>query len=90
MPQIKGFSCLLNKHDYTYTDALPVLQKVHEVKWPVILCSSKTASELTVLARELRLSSAPLICENALALFGKGMVLGPNGARFVASIETQC
>lgn len=64
--------CLLNKHDYTYTDALPVLQKVHEVKWPVILCSSKTASELTVLARELRLSSAPLICENGARILWQG------------------
>ena len=64
--------CLLNKHDYKYTDALPILQRIQEVKWPVILCSSKTASELTVLARELRLSSAPLICENGARIIWQG------------------
>ena len=56
--------CLLNKHDYDYRPVLPVLKRLKEESFPVVLSSSKTASELQLLADELCLEMGPLICEN--------------------------
>ncbi|MFK7817451.1 MAG: HAD-IIB family hydrolase, partial [Planctomycetaceae bacterium] len=56
--------CLLNKHDYDFTPALPVLARCARGNVPVILSSSKTEPEMTQLADELGLSASHLICEN--------------------------
>lgn len=64
--------CLVNKHDYSYTAALPALRRLHSLSVPVILCSSKTASELRRLAQELPLCEAPLICENGARILWQG------------------
>jgi mannosyl-3-phosphoglycerate phosphatase len=56
--------CLLNKKDYDYRPALPVLDRLKSLQIPVILASSKTATELLELSTELQLNVAPLICEN--------------------------
>ncbi|TWT57869.1 Glucosyl-3-phosphoglycerate/mannosyl-3-phosphoglycerate phosphatase [Thalassoglobus neptunius] len=55
--------CLLNKSDYSYQDALPALERLNEVNIPVVLCSSKTESEMRPLAIELELKT-PITCEN--------------------------
>lgn len=56
--------CLLNKSDYDFRPAVPALDRLGRLGIPVILSSSKTGSELQALANELRLKTAPLICEN--------------------------
>ena len=56
--------CLLNKADYRYDDALPVLQRLSVAQIPVVLCSSKTRSEMSALQEELSLSGSPMTCEN--------------------------
>lgn len=64
--------CLLNKTDYDYAPAKPVLERLKALGVPVILASSKTAPELSVLSAELSLQPAPLICENG------GQIVWPN------------
>ena len=56
--------CLLNKADYRYDEALPVLKRLAAAQIPVVLCSSKTRSEMTDLQAELSLSGIPMTCEN--------------------------
>ena len=56
--------CLLNKTDYDYSPALPMLKRFREAQVPVILCSSKTQAEMRSLAVELELAPAPMTCEN--------------------------
>jgi mannosyl-3-phosphoglycerate phosphatase len=56
--------CLLNKHDYAFAPAVPVLDRCSRAHIPVILSSSKTEAEMTPLADELGLSTHHLICEN--------------------------
>lgn len=68
--------CLLNKHDYSYADALPALQRVKTRRIPVVLASSKTASELLRLSDELELQEAPLICENGARILWRGSDFG--------------
>ncbi|MEW4486798.1 HAD-IIB family hydrolase [Thalassoglobus sp. JC818] len=55
--------CLLNKSDYSYQDALPALKRLKELHVPLVLCSSKTQSEMRPLAIELELET-PITCEN--------------------------
>jgi len=68
--------CLLNKHDYSYADALPALERAKSLGVPIILASSKTASELTRLSDELHLEQAPLICENGARILWRGSQFG--------------
>ena len=56
--------CVLNKHDYDFAPAVPVLQRAQRAKIPVVLSSSKTEAEMTVIADELGLADLPLVCEN--------------------------
>lgn len=64
--------CLLNKSDYDYTAALPAVKRLQKLNIPIILSSSKTASELTLLAEELDLCRAPLSCENGGQILWNG------------------
>lgn len=61
--------CLLNKADYDYSPAVPILAELRERGVPVVLSSSKTLAEMRVLADELELSDQPLSCENGGAVF---------------------
>ncbi|MFK7735443.1 MAG: HAD-IIB family hydrolase [Pirellulaceae bacterium] len=61
--------CLLNKHDYSFEAAIPVLSRIRELKIPLILASSKTVVEMRTLAEEMQLNDAPLICENGGAIY---------------------
>ena len=56
--------CLLNKHDYDFAPALPVLERLQRLEIPVILSSSKTEAEMRPLSVELGLDGCPLVCEN--------------------------
>lgn len=73
MPRIVIFSdldgCLLNKHDYSFAAAIPVLERIKEAQIPVILASSKTEQEMRGIGEEMALQAAPMICENGGALF---------------------
>ncbi len=69
--------CLINKHDYDHTDALPLLERIDRLGIPLIPASSKTAAELLHLADELRLNEAPLICENGATTIWRGEQFRP-------------
>ena len=56
--------CLLNKSDYDWSAAEPVLRKLSQLSIPVVLNSSKTAAEMTELATDLRIDGTPFISEN--------------------------
>lgn len=56
--------CLLNKSDYDWSAAKPVLQQLRRHSIPLVLNSSKTAAEMTELAREFQLHGMPFISEN--------------------------
>jgi mannosyl-3-phosphoglycerate phosphatase len=50
-------------HAYRWDEARPALERLQDLKVPLILNSSKTFAELQTLAVELQLKS-PLVCEN--------------------------
>ena len=64
---------LLDEEDYSFKEALPGLRALKEAGIPLVLCSSKTAAEICVLRRKLRIQD-PFIFEN-----GGGVML-PKGA----------
>lgn len=56
--------CLLNKSDYDWSAAKPVLQQLQRLNIPVVLNSSKTPAEMAELASEFQLAGLPFISEN--------------------------
>jgi mannosyl-3-phosphoglycerate phosphatase len=58
---------LLDDRSYAYDASLPAVRKLQALKIPLILCSSKTRSEMEPLWLELGLSD-PFICENGGAV----------------------
>ncbi|MEP3481069.1 MAG: HAD-IIB family hydrolase [Fuerstiella sp.] len=56
--------CLLNKSDYDWSAAKPVLQELRRLNIPVVMNSSKTPAEMGELAREFQLDGLPFISEN--------------------------
>lgn len=56
--------CLLNKADYDWSAAKPVLQQLQRLSIPVVLNSSKTPAEMSQLASEFQLDGLPFISEN--------------------------
>ncbi len=73
MPPIAIFSdldgCLLNKTDYRFDAAIPLLVRIRNLDIPLVLASSKTESEMRRIAKEMHLADAPLICENGGVVF---------------------
>lgn len=59
---------LLDHHDYSFSDAVPMLDRLREQGIPVIPTSSKTRSEIEILRQELK-SQHPFIVENGAAVF---------------------
>lgn len=55
---------LLDHHSYSWQAAQPWLERLRQHQVPVVLCSSKTASEITLLQHQLGLSGQPFIAEN--------------------------
>jgi mannosyl-3-phosphoglycerate phosphatase len=56
--------CLLNKHDYDWSAAATTLEKLRQLRVPVVMNSSKTVPEMCQLAEELGLADAPFVSEN--------------------------
>lgn len=59
---------LLNQETYSYEASLPAVQRLLSLEIPLILCSSKTFSEIVVLWQELGLKD-PFIPENGGAIY---------------------
>ena len=56
--------CLLDKSNYDWSAAAPVLRRLGKLSIPVVLNSSKTSAEMSVLASDLQLEGLPFIAEN--------------------------
>ncbi|HXV80626.1 MAG TPA: HAD-IIB family hydrolase [Candidatus Binatia bacterium] len=59
---------LLDEQSYRYDASLPAVRKLQAAGIPLVLCSSKTGSEMELLWRELELRD-PFICENGGAIW---------------------
>lgn len=59
---------LLDHDSYDYAAARPCIEHLDELGWPLVLSSSKTASEMKAL-REALGNSAPFVVENGSAIF---------------------
>lgn len=55
---------LIDHHSYQWAPAAPALERLRDLGVPVILASSKTASEISALRSELELPAFPAIVEN--------------------------
>ena len=60
----------LMDHSYDLTPAKETIEKLQKLSIPVILCTSKTASEVKVIRKELNLTD-PYIVENGAAIYGE-------------------
>jgi len=60
----------LMDHSYDLTPARETIKKLQQLSVPVILCTSKTASEVKVIRKELNLID-PYIVENGAAIYGE-------------------
>lgn len=59
---------LLDTHTLEWQPAAPWLMRLREAQVPVILCSSKTAAEMTQIQKTLELEGLPLIAENGAVI----------------------
>ncbi|MCP4175354.1 MAG: HAD-IIB family hydrolase [Fuerstiella sp.] len=75
--------CLLNKVDYDWSAAEPVLRRLEQLSVPVVLSSSKTVAEMSELRRELCLPEAPFISENGGVIQWSKWLLSSNEASSV-------
>jgi len=62
----------LMDHSYDLSPAKATIKKLQELSIPVILCTSKTASEVKVIRKELNLTD-PYIVENGAAIYGESL-----------------
>ena len=62
----------LMDHSYDLTPAKETIKKLKKLSIPVILCTSKTASEVKVIRKELNLTD-PYIVENGAAIYGESL-----------------
>jgi len=62
----------LMDHSYDLTPAKDTIKLLQEISIPVILCTSKTASEVKVIRNELNLTD-PYIVENGAAIYGESL-----------------
>lgn len=63
---------LLDHSSYDYAPAQPTLERLLRQQIPLVLASSKTASEMVPLRRKLRFEHCPLICENGAGVVAAG------------------
>jgi len=73
---------LLDFHTLDWQPAAPWLEKLMDEQVPVILCSSKTASEMDDIQQELGLGGLPYIAENGAVI--QPDVRWENAARFIS------
>ncbi len=62
----------LMDHSYDLTPAKETIKTLQKLSIPVILCTSKTASEVKVIRKELDLTD-PYIVENGAAIYGESL-----------------
>ena len=62
----------LMDHSYDLTPAIETIKLLQELSIPVILCTSKTASEVKVIRKQLNLTD-PYIVENGAAIYGESL-----------------
>ena len=62
----------LMDHSYDLSPARETIKKLQKLFIPVILCTSKTASEVKVIRNELNLTD-PYIVENGAAIYGESL-----------------
>jgi len=62
----------LMDHSYDLTPAKETIKTLQRLSIPVILCTSKTASEVKVIRKELNLTD-PYIVENGAAIYGESL-----------------
>ena len=62
----------LMDHSYDLTPAKETIKKLQKLAIPVILCTSKTASEVKVIRKDLNLTD-PYIVENGAAIYGESL-----------------
>jgi len=62
----------LMDHSYDLTPAKETIKILQKLSIPVILCTSKTASEVKVIRKELNLTD-PYIVENGAAIYGESL-----------------
>ena len=62
----------LMDHSYDLTPAKETIEILKKLSIPVILCTSKTASEVRVIRKELNLTD-PYIVENGAAIYGESL-----------------
>ncbi len=62
----------LMDHSYDLTPAKETIKTLQKLSIPVILCTSKTASEVKVIRKELNLTD-PFIVENGAAIYGDSL-----------------
>ncbi len=62
----------LMDHSYDLTPAKKTIKWLQELKIPVILCTSKTASEVEIIRKDLNLND-PYIVENGAAIYGENI-----------------
>ena len=62
----------LMDHSYNLTPAKETIKELQKLSIPVILCTSKTASEVQVIRKELNLTD-PYIVENGAAIYGESL-----------------
>ncbi len=62
----------LMDHSYDLTPAKETIELLQKLSIPVILCTSKTASEVKVIRKELNLTD-PFIVENGAAIYGESL-----------------
>ncbi|MBO0344117.1 HAD-IIB family hydrolase [Roseibium sp. CAU 1637] len=60
---------LLDHADYAWDAAWPALQRLKQLKIPLVLASSKTAAEIIPLHQQLDLAPAPAIVENGAGIY---------------------
>jgi len=62
----------LMDHSYDLTPAKETIKTLQRLSIPIILCTSKTASEVKVIRKELNLTD-PYIVENGAAIYGENL-----------------
>ena len=62
----------LMDHSYDLSPARETIKRLQELSIPVILCTSKTASEVKIIRRDLNLTD-PYIVENGAAIYGESL-----------------
>ena len=61
---------LLDHHNYSYDDALPMIKRIKSKNIPLIFTTSKTKEECQILQKKMDIEDMPFIVENGAAIYG--------------------